>query len=209
MKRRVEQALAREHMATLFEVHVEKGEHAPVLRFEEPEAALQQLHDFVLGRTLLVTDRTDWPTEQIVHASRVQSHNESIFRELKDANGVSMLPLRCRRDAALRAHALVVVLGLMLAKVAQRRLKAKGVEAPTAAAVLGQLQGIRRVKLSYGPEAPPALRALAEDRWIPSARSELQRAMLSALGLAERPELGATLGIPAKRSFTRKRSAQR
>jgi hypothetical protein len=121
---------------------------------------------------------------------------------------VSMLPLRHRRDAALRAHALVVVLGLLLAKVAQRRLKAKGVAAPTVASVLEQLQGIRRVKLRYGPEAPPALRALAEDRWIPSARSELQRAMLGALGLAERPELGATLGLTAKRSVTRKKSAQ-
>jgi transposase len=209
VKRRVEQALTREHMATLFEVHVEKGELAPVLRFEESEVALQHLHDFVLGRTLLVTDRTDWPAEQIVHASRVQSHNESFFREIKDPNGVSMLPLRHRRDAALRAHALVVVLGLLLAKVAQRRLKAKGVPAPTVASVLEQLRAIRRVQLRYGPEAPPALRALADDRWIPSARSELQGAMLSALGLAERPELGATLGTPPKRSFTRKRSAQR
>jgi hypothetical protein len=209
VKRRVGQALAREHMTTLFEVHVEKGERAPVLLFEESEAALQHLHDFVLGRTLLVTDRPDWPAEQIVHASRVQSHNESFFREIKDPNGVSMLPLRHRRDAALRTHALVVVLGLLLAKVAQRRLKAKGVEAPTIASVLEQLQAIRRVKLCYGPGAPPALRALAEDRWIPSARSELQRSMLSALGLAERPELGATLAIAAKRSSTRRKSAQR
>lgn len=209
VKRRAAQAIAREHMEALFEVHVEKGERAPVLRFEESAAALQHLHDFVLGRTLLVTDRTDWPAEQIVHASRVQSHNESFFREIKDPSGVSMLPLRHRSDAALRAHVLVVVLGLLLAKVAQRRLKAKGVAAPTVASMLEQLQAVRRVKLTYGPEAPPALRALAEDRWIPSARSDLQRAMLAALGLAERPELGATLGMATKRSSTRKKRAQR
>lgn len=209
VKRRVQQALVREHMATLFTVHVEKAAPAPTLRFEESAAALQHLHDFVLGRTLLVTNRTDWPSEQIVHASRVQSHNESFFRDIKDPNGVSMLPLRHRRDPALRAHALVVVLGLLLAKVAQRRLKAKGVEAPTVASVLEQLQGIRRVKLRYGPEAPPALRALADDRWVPSTRSKLQQAMLRALGLDERPELGATLGMVAKRSSTRGTSAQR
>jgi hypothetical protein len=181
-------------MAALFQVHVEKGERAPVLRFEESEAALQHLHDVVLGRTLLVTNRADWPAEQVVHASRVQSHNEGFFRDIKDPNGVSMLPLRHRTDAALRSHALIVVLALLLAKVAQRRLKAKGVEAPTVASVLEQLQGISRVKLRYGPDAPPALRALAEDRWIPSARSELQMAMLRALNLADRHELGTTFG---------------
>lgn len=207
VRRRVAKALAREHMSNLFQVQIEKGERAPVLRFQESEAALQHLHDHVLGRTLLVTDRADWPAEQIVHASRVQSCNESFFRDIKDPNGVSMLPLRHRRDSALRAHALVVVLGLLLAKVLQRRLKRAQVSAPTVAGTLEQLQGIRRVKLHYGPAAPPALRALAEDRWIPSLRTDHQRAMLDALGLAGRPELGATLPKALTRSSTRKRSA--
>ena len=85
--------------------------------------------------------------------------------------------------------------------------KAKKVEAPTAAATLEQLQCIRRVKLHYGPGAPPALRALAEDRWIPSTRTAQQKAMLSAVGLAERPELGATLETSPKPRSTRKRAA--
>ena len=65
---------------------------------------------------------------------------------------------------------------------------------------------IRRVQLRYGPAAPPALRALAEDRWIPSVRSELQQAMLRALGLNERPELGTTFAIAAKPSPLGKRA---
>jgi transposase len=207
VRRRVDQALSREHMADLFEARVEKGEHAPVLRFKESEAAWQHLHDFVLGRTLLVTDRVDWPAEQIVHASRVQSRNESFFRDIKDPNGVSMLPLRHRRDAALRSHALLVVLGLLLAKVAQRRLKRAGVAVPSVAAAMEQLQGVRRIKLRYGPDAPPALRALAEDRWIPSVRSDTQQAMLTALGIDRRPELGTTIGQALNRHSARKRTA--
>lgn len=209
VRRRVDQALSREHMAKLFQAQVEKGEHAPVLRFEESEAAWTHLHEHVLGRTLLVTNRMDWPAEQTIHASRVQSHNESFFRDIKDPNGVSMLPLRHRRDAALRAHALVVVLALLLAKVAQRRLKRADVDAPSVAAVLEQLQGVRRVMLRYGPNAPPALRALAEGRWIPSNRSEQQQAMLRALGLANRSELGTTFGQALVRHSARKRSDNR
>ena len=111
-----------------------QGELAPVLHFEESEAAWKHLHEYVLGRTHLVTNRTEWPAEQIVHASRVQSHNESFFRDIEDPNGVSMLPLRHRGDAALRSPALVVVLALLLAKVAQRRLKLANVDAPSIAA---------------------------------------------------------------------------
>jgi transposase len=190
VKKRVVLALSREHMADLFQVQVEKGDLAPVLRFQESEAAWQRLHDYVLGRTLLVTDRTNWSTEQIIYSSRVQSRNENFFRDIKDPNGVSMLPLRHRRDRALRAHALVVVLGLLLAKVLQRRLKNAGVKAPTVAAALEQLQAVRRISVRYGPKAPPALRAFAEGRWIPSERSKHQSAMLDALRLAGRPELG-------------------
>jgi transposase len=207
VRKRVAKALAREHMSDLFEVQITNGERAPVLRFQESESALRHLHEHVLGRTLLVTDRNDWPAEQIVHASRVQSHNEAFFRDIKDPDGVSMLPLRHRCDAALRAHALVVVLGLLLAKVLQRRLKRAKVSAPSVAGTLEQLQQIRRVKLHYGPGAPPALRALAEGRWIPSPRTDQQRAMLEALGLAARPELGATLERALSRSSTRKRGA--
>ena len=196
LRKRVTKALSREHMEDLFQAKVKTGARAPVLQFEESDAAWKYLHEYVLGRTRLVTNRTDWPAEQIVHASRAQSHNESFFRDIKDPNGVSMLPLRHRSDAALRSHALVVVLGLLLAKVAQRRLKLANVDAPSIAAMLDQLQGIRRVTLRYGATAPPALRAFAEDRWIPSSRTDQQRAMLAALGLADRSELGTTSNTP-------------
>lgn len=208
VRRRVAQALSREHMRDLFRVQIQRGDRAPSIRIDESEEAWQSLHQYVLGRTLLVTNRNGWPAEQIIHASRVQSHNESFFRDMKDPQGVSMLPLRHRRDAALRTHALVVVLGLLLAKLVQRRLKRADVDAPSVAAVLEQLQGIQRVKLRYAANAPPALRALAEDRWVPSIRSEQQQAMLGALGLAERAELGATLGQAFSRRSPRKRSAK-
>lgn len=209
LRKRVIKALAREHMEDLFQVKVEKGERAPVLRVEESDAAWKHLHEYVLGRTRLVTNRSDWPPEQIIQASRVQSHNESFFRDIKDPNGVSMLPLRHRGDAALRSHALVVVLALLLAKVAQRRLKLANVEAPSIAAMLDQLQGIHRVELRYGANAPPALRAFAEGRWIPSTRTDQQRAMLEALGLTGRRELGATTNTSLGDISPRKRSANR
>jgi transposase len=210
VRRRVDRALAREHMATLFAVAIAKGERAPTLQFTERPDVWQHLEDYVLGRTLLVTNRGDWPAEQTVHASRKQSHNERIFRDLKDPAGVSMLPLRHRRDRALRAHALIVVLGLLLAKVVQRRVKRAGVPAPSIGRLLRELREVQRAHLQYGADAPAALRALADTTWVPSQRTPRQDAILRALGLTERPELGTTLAAvfsPKKRGRPAKNAA--
>ncbi len=193
VRRRSAAALTREHMRALFQVHVTTGAGAPTLTFTESDAAWQHLQDSVLGRTLLVTNRSDWSPEQIVHASRMQSHNERAFRDLKDPGGASMLPLRHRKDRVLRAHVLLVVLALLLAKVLQRRVKQAGTRAPSLASVLGPLQQIQRARVQLAENAPPALRALAADTWVPSQRTARQQELLQALGLADRQELGTTI----------------
>ena len=193
VQRRVAQAVGREHMRSLFHVQVAKGAGAPTLTFTESEEAWHHLQDYVLGRTLLVTNRGDWSPEQIVHASRMQSHNERAFRDLKDPSGASMLPLRHRKDRALRAHVLLVVLALILAKVLQRRLKQAGTTAPSLASVLGPLHQVQRARVQFADDAPPALRALAAGAWVPSQRTARQEELLHALRLAERVELGTTI----------------
>jgi transposase len=201
LKRRVAVALAREHMESIFQVQVEKGERAPVLRFSESGDAWQHLQDYVLGRALLVTSRTKWTAQKIVLASRCQSYNERFFRDAKDSDGVSMLPLRHRRDPALRGNALVVVLALLLARVLQRRLRVAGVHVGGPADLLAVLRGVQRAKMELAPDAPPALRAFAATTWVPSKRSARQQAVLAALGLEKRPELGTTvpnMGIRAR-----------
>jgi len=81
----------------------------------------------------------------------------------------------------------------MLAKVLARRLRRAGLPAASIAAVLTPLKHVQRARLHYGTDAPPALRALASVMWVPSARSPHQQAVLKALGLSTRPELGTTL----------------
>lgn len=207
LRARVDKALAREHMASLFRVTISTAEGAPMMTVEEPTDAWQHLDDHVLGRTLLVTNRRDWAPEQIVWASRIQSRNEHLFRDLKDPGGVSMLPLRHRRDCALRAHALIVVLGVILAKVLQRRIRKAAVDGPSIASILEPLKNVRRARLHFPPNAPPALRALAADAWVPSLRTPRQQELLAALGLANRPELGTTLADRlARKKPGRKRS---
>jgi transposase len=205
LRHRVDKALSREHMDTIFRVTTSKGKGAPTLAFEESQEAWRHLDERVLGRTLLVTNRGDWAPEQVVWASRVQSHNEHLFRDVKDPGGVSMLPLRHRGDRALRAHALLVVLGVVLAKVLQRRIKKAGLKAPSLASVLEPLKQVQRARLHFPPSAPPALRALASGTWVPSERTPRQQELLTALNLVSRSELGTTLAD----KLARKKSGRR
>jgi len=190
---RVKKALCREHMASLFRVQVTEGERAPLLTFEEPPEAWAHLDQYILGRTLLVTNQKEWTAEQVVQASRIQSHNERDYRDLKAPEGPTMSPLRHGKDPSLRALALCVSIGMILAKVLQRRVKRAGVHAPSLASVLGPLKQVQRAKIQFKPDAPPALRALAASTWVPSHRTSRQQEILSALKLGNRPELGTTL----------------
>lgn len=199
VRRRIDDALGREHMEALFTAEAEKAEKAPVVRVREHKCAWRHLEQYVLGRTLLVTNRKDWSAERAILASRVQSHNERDNRDIKDPEGMSMLPLRHRRDGMLRANALVVVLGLMLVKVLLRRVRRAGLKATSVSSVLRPLKRVCRARMHFGDEAPPALRALAKSTWVPSLRSARQTEILEALGLATRNELGTTM-LGARRS---------
>jgi transposase len=210
LKRRVDKARSREHMADLFSVQMEAASPAPTLSFQESKPAWKHLQTHVLGRTLLVTSRAGWSTARIVRASRQQSHNEWFFRDVKSPIGISMLPLRHGRDPALRATALVVVLGLMLAKVILRRLRKSGVDVRSVGGLLRQLKKIQRARLHLPDDAPPGLRALAASSWVPSQRTSSQEAILRALHLTQSPSLGTTLfstKTSSRRPNRRKRAA--
>jgi transposase len=211
VRRRSKTALAREHMAKLFDASVTQGpDGIPVLVFSENEVAWQHLVTHVLGRTLLVTNRGDWTPEQIVLGSRVQSRNENIFRDLKDPEGVSMLPLRHRKDGTLRAHSLRVMIGLMLARVLQRRVRVAGPKASNLKEVLQALKDVSRARVTMPEGAPAALKALAANTWVPSEQTPRQAELLRALNMADRPELGTTLTkalSPEKRPNRRKSAA--
>ena len=200
VKQKVAEALSREHMKALFAVTVRRATKAPELDVREKPEGWAHLEEHVLGRTLLVTNRRDWAPEQIVLAARMQSHDESFFRDLKDPSYVSMLPLRHRKDSALRAHALVVVLGLLLARLALRRARKANAPAKTVGALLELLSAVTRARWTPRDDAAPALKSLARRSWVPSKHTADQDAALAALGLIASPELGTSTSIAPARA---------
>ena len=192
-------------MEKLFTVQITPAEAAPALEFRESDEEWQRLQTHVLGRTLLVTSRKEWDAERLVRASRVQSDNERFFRDVKHPAAASMLPLRHRHDPSLRSNALVVVLGLLLAKVMLRRLRKKSVPVRSVGAMVKALKEVQRARMLLPDDAPPALRGLAATTWVPRQRTELQEQILRALGLERSSYIGTTLKLPKTRSGSAKK----
>lgn len=191
LRKRVTDALSRQYMSDLFPVEIAGTDAAPTLQSQFDEKAWQHLETHRLGRTAIVTDRADWSCERLVQGLREQSHVEDAFRQLKDPEWASAVPLRHRTDATLRVHAFIAVLSLLLSRLLVRRLRLAGVEA-TASEALWQLSELRLAQLHYGRDASPLLRKLAKEREVAPAPTPRQLALVRALGLRDVLKLGPT-----------------
>ena len=188
---RAHDALGRQYMSDLCPFEVGGTDAAPTLQFRFDEAAWHRIETHRLGRTAILTDREDWTCEQLVEGLREQSHVEDAFRQLKDPQWASAVPLRHWTDAALRAHAFIAVLSLLLSRLLVRRLRRAGVQA-TASEALWQLSELRLARIHYGRAASPLLRQLAKQREVPPAPTPRQLEMVAALDLYGALKLGPT-----------------
>jgi transposase len=65
-----------------------------------------------LGKNILISDRTDWSTDEIVRAALDRYKVEEAFRQSKNDDLVSMAPIRHWTDKTIRCHFLSCVIAL-------------------------------------------------------------------------------------------------
>jgi transposase len=188
---RVEKILSRQHLSELFSVEVSGADTDVKLSYRFLPQAYQELSQHRLGRTVILTDHTDWEEARILHALREQNEVEQDFRQLKDPEWASAVPLRHQKDPMLRVHTFVSVLSLLLSKLLVRQLGQGGVKT-TVNEALRQLSELRLARLCYGADASPELKKLAETQRVPPVPNELQAQMIRVLGLRKALRLGPT-----------------
>ena len=201
VRSRADEYLDRQYMADLFQLEFGGTHEHPTLSFHFDTAAWERLEAYRLGRTAVITDRDDWPVERIVSSLREQSHVEFIFRQLKEPQWASAVPLRHYTDPMLRVHVVLSVLALLLSKLVVRRLKQAGMQT-TVSKALHELSELRVAQIHYGPAASAALKELARKRRVPPKPTALQAEMIRALGIRDALALGPTFEA---RSTARKR----
>ncbi len=79
------------------------------------------------GKTFVFTDRSDLGAVEVVQAYTDRNEVEQFFREMNDPMAVPFRPVRHWTDQKIVVHAFICILGLLLLKLLQLRLKEQGI----------------------------------------------------------------------------------
>ena len=184
LERRVQKALAREHLSTFVVTKIGGDDNAPTLHWYVDTALRRQLEKTRLGRRVLCTDRHIWSTGRIVYAFRGQWNVEELFRRAKKGGLVPWGPSYQWTDGSIRLHTFATVLGLMLVSLAKIAL-GTDVSAGAMMRSLAQIRATlvrtttggpgRRATVMLAPELTVeqrrAVKLFELERWFPTLLS--------------------------------------
>jgi transposase len=118
------------------------------LSYEFNQAAFEALKRDVLGRIVLVTDRDDWSTAEIIDAYHGQARIEAVFAHIKDPMHVALRPQHHWTDQKLHVHVLTCMLGYLLAICVFMRAQRAGAPYASVEALLDALARVRRATVA-------------------------------------------------------------
>ena len=101
-------------LAELVRYELEPREGHWHLQFDFDNPGLERLLAHRLGRTVLLTNHTDWTAEQVVAGYSGQQQIEKVFRGLKDGEWLGWSPMYHWTDSKIRVHAFYCMLGISL-----------------------------------------------------------------------------------------------
>lgn len=182
VRMRVGAILSAQFMKSLIQIDLEedKASGIPRLSYSVDHAALQRLTQERLGRTVLVSDHSQWSAPQIIEAYRSLSVVEDAFKNMKNTDFLHWQPAHHWTDQKLRVHALYCVLALLLASLARKVALEAGVNV-TLPALLKELSAIREVAVVY----PPGTLAHPKNHITLSRMSGRQKKLAHALEIGE------------------------
>ncbi len=118
---------------------------------EDPEA-LRYLAEEFFGRRVLMTDRHDWTSAEIVEAYRGQSEAERAFRDLKNPYHLAVRPTFHWTDQKLQVHTFCCVLGYLLVKLLEIKARQSVGYRRSPGDLLERLASVRQVTMLEAPE---------------------------------------------------------
>lgn len=119
--------LTGQHLAEVVKVTYHPDRHgSDRLEYAVDQVAIEHLHKEVFGKRILITNRHDWSTADIILAYRGQSHVESVFRQWKDDEHLAVRPQHHWTDQKVQVHAFICLLALLLARVVERQARQLG-----------------------------------------------------------------------------------
>jgi transposase len=133
----------RQHLREVIRFKLTGEDPILTLTFEFDQAAFEALAEGTFGRLVLMTDRHDWSTAEIIRAYHGQAAVEAVFAHLKDPVHLALRPQHHWTDQKLHVHVFTCVLGFLLASLLH--LRARRAHAPYAS-VESLIEALGRVR---------------------------------------------------------------
>jgi transposase len=165
-KRKLNKIRSRQYLRSLLCHQVEQDEQgtARVCVWSDWQE-YRRLVDHYFGLRILITDRAEWSTAQIIEAYRGQSKVESAFRDLKDPRMFSTRPQFHWTDQKLHVHAFICVTAYLLVTLLHRHATQKAAYQGSSRRLLDELSAVRCCRLidMTGKKGRPRVRWQMEE----------------------------------------------
>ncbi len=179
LRNKIARWLSPQFVDQLVHYRLEQREGRWHLQFDFDHAALEKLLAHRLGRTVLLTNRSDWTAEQLIAGYSGQQHIEQVFRGLKDGDWLGWGPMYHWTDQKIRVHAFYCMLGISLLQYVRRQAQAAWPGLSTEQ-LLDELRQIQKYVLLYPPQGEKGPNRLAT---VLSKQSLPQQRLAEELGL--------------------------
>jgi transposase len=165
-KRKLEKIRNHQYLRSLLDYKIDTDESGAMricVWSDWPE--YQRLVTRYFGLRVLITDRAEWSTAQIIEAYRGQSKAEAAFRDLKDPRMLSTRPQFHWTDQKLHVHAFMCVTAYLLVTLLHRRAAQKAAFEGSSRRLLEELAGVRCCRLidMTGRKGRPRVRLQIEE----------------------------------------------
>lgn len=161
-QKRIEELRAGQHISEVLRVEFDsKRSGADRLHYWVDEKARAHLQTEVFGKRILLTNRDDWPTEEIVLAYRGQHHVEAVFRQCKDEEHLAIRPQFHWTDQKIQVHTFICLLALLLARVVEREARKRH----RTESLSGLLDLLRTVRLAMILQSPASKGGRPRSEW--------------------------------------------
>jgi len=144
----VNKILSPQHMKEIFVIDLEDYNGQPALKYSIDHKALERITTRELGRTLLITSRTEWLPSEVIRAYRSLYSVEDAFKNMKNREYLRWQPSFHWTDQKLLVHTLYCVLALLLSTLA-RKLAVEAKHDTSLTALLDDLSAIKEVVILY------------------------------------------------------------
>jgi len=125
LERKLSEIIKGEHGTELFKIKIKRKKPLS-FDFSFDTSSYDYITGEIFGKKAIITDQSDWNTEDILSSYFSQSDIEKVFRHVKNTDHHTIRPQFHWTDQKIHVHVFICLLGFMLTCLLQKELQEQG-----------------------------------------------------------------------------------